>query len=79
MALKRSLRDLGLAERGAGFELRGKRVLVVAQKEDPLRVLRDGLPAEVQAVAGECLKRGRLGLAVVGPLKDEAKIQSWLR
>lgn len=25
--LRRSLRDLGLAERGSGFELRGKRVL----------------------------------------------------
>lgn len=34
--------------------------------------------AEVQSVAGECLKRGRLGIAVVGPLKDAAKIQSWL-
>ena len=34
---------------------------------------------EVQAVAGECLKLGRLGLAVVGPLKDSAKIESWLR
>lgn len=27
VTLKRSLRDLGLAERGAAFELRGKRVL----------------------------------------------------
>ena len=35
--------------------------------------------AEVQAVAGECLKLGRLGIAVVGPLKDAAKIESWLR
>ncbi len=34
--------------------------------------------AEVQAVAGECLKMGRLGIAVVGPLKDAAKIESWL-
>jgi predicted Zn-dependent peptidase len=36
-------------------------------------------PAEVQSVAAECLKRGRLGIAVVGPLKDAAKIQSLLR
>jgi predicted Zn-dependent peptidase len=35
-------------------------------------------PAEVQAVAGECLKRGRLGIAIVGPVKDAAKVESWL-
>jgi very-short-patch-repair endonuclease len=35
----------------------GKRVLVVAQKEDPLRVLRDGLPEEIRSL---CLAvRGR--------------------
>ena len=28
----------------------GKRVLVLAQKEDPLRVVRDGLPDEVKAL-----------------------------
>jgi very-short-patch-repair endonuclease len=39
----------------------GKRVLVVAQKEDPLRVLRDGLPAEVQALC----------LAVLGRTTDQ--------
>jgi very-short-patch-repair endonuclease len=39
----------------------GKRVLVVAQKEDPLRVLRDGLPAEVQALC----------LAVLGRTADQ--------
>jgi very-short-patch-repair endonuclease len=39
----------------------GKRVLVVAQKEDPLRVLRDGLPAEVQPLC----------LAVLGRTADQ--------
>ncbi|MGI5246659.1 AAA domain-containing protein [Dactylosporangium sp. CA-139066] len=39
----------------------GKRVLVVAQKEDPLRVLREGLPAEVQALC----------LAVLGRSTDQ--------
>ena len=35
-------------------------------------------PAEVRKVAGECLKRGRLGMAIVGPIKDVAKIESWI-
>ncbi|ASW54751.1 AAA domain-containing protein [Plantactinospora sp. KBS50] len=39
----------------------GKRVLVVAQKEDPLRVLRDGLPQEVQSLC----------LAVLGRSTDQ--------
>ncbi|MDG4829130.1 AAA domain-containing protein [Solwaraspora sp. WMMD1047] len=39
----------------------GKRVLVVAQKEDPLRVLRDGLPAEIRALC----------LAVLGRSTDQ--------
>ncbi|GAA0796761.1 AAA domain-containing protein [Spirilliplanes yamanashiensis] len=39
----------------------GKRVLVVAQKEDPLRVLRDGLPEQVQALC----------LAVLGRTADQ--------
>lgn len=34
--------------------------------------------AEVQAVARECLTRGRLGMAIVGPMKDAAKVESWL-
>jgi hypothetical protein len=36
--LKRTLRDLKLAERGPGFELRGKRVLEVAHEGDALQV-----------------------------------------
>ncbi|WP_433793600.1 AAA domain-containing protein [Actinoplanes sp. CA-252034] len=39
----------------------GKRVLVVAQKEEPLRVLRDGLPEEVQPLC----------LAVLGRTTDQ--------
>jgi very-short-patch-repair endonuclease len=39
----------------------GKRVLVVAQKEDPLRVLRDGLPEEVRSLC----------LAVLGRTTDQ--------
>lgn len=39
----------------------GKRVLVVAQKEDPLRVLRDGLPDEVKSLC----------LAVLGRSADQ--------
>jgi hypothetical protein len=35
--LKRSLRDLKLAERGNGFELRGKRVLELAVEGAPSR------------------------------------------
>lgn len=33
VTLKRALRDLGLAERGASFELRGKRVLELAVED----------------------------------------------
>ncbi|MFI5485651.1 AAA domain-containing protein [Micromonospora echinaurantiaca] len=39
----------------------GKRVLVVAQKEDPLRVLRDGLPEEIRSLC----------LAVLGRSTDQ--------
>jgi very-short-patch-repair endonuclease len=35
----------------------GQRVLVLAQKEDPLRVLRDGLPAEIQPLCLAILGR----------------------
>jgi hypothetical protein len=37
LTLKRSLRDLGLAERGPGFELRGKRVVELAVDGDTIR------------------------------------------
>ena len=34
---------------------------------------------DIQRVACYCLHRGRLGVAVVGPLKDAGTIQGWLR
>lgn len=37
VTLRRALRDLGLAERGPGFELRGKRVLELAAEGDTIR------------------------------------------
>ncbi|MBK7461030.1 MAG: hypothetical protein IPJ42_22250 [Betaproteobacteria bacterium] len=37
VTLRRSLRDLGLAERGTGFELRGKRVLELSAEGDTIR------------------------------------------
>lgn len=35
-------------------------------------------PADIQRVACHCLNRARLGVAVVGPVKDEARVRSWL-
>ena len=35
-------------------------------------------PEEIQRVACHCLSRGRLGVALVGPGADAAKIESWL-
>ena len=37
VTLRRALRDLGLAERGPGFELRGKRVLELAVEGETIR------------------------------------------
>lgn len=37
IALRRALRDLGLVERGTGFDLRGKRVLELATEGDTIR------------------------------------------
>ena len=34
-------------------------------------------PEEVQRVACHCLRRGRLGVAVVGPVK-EAEVEGWV-
>ena len=36
-------------------------------------------PREIQRVACHCLNRVRLGVAIVGPLKDEEKVRGWLR
>jgi predicted Zn-dependent peptidase len=35
-------------------------------------------PEDVQRVACYCLNRARLGVAVVGPMKDQEKIKGWL-
>ena len=35
-------------------------------------------PAEVQRVACHCLSPARLAVAIVGPVKDEAKVRGWL-
>ena len=35
-------------------------------------------PEDVQRCACYCLSRGRLGVAVVGPMKDTAQIESWI-
>lgn len=37
VTLRRALRDLGLAERGAGFDLRGKRVLELIADDSTIR------------------------------------------
>ncbi|MHA3773762.1 M16 family metallopeptidase [Verrucomicrobiota bacterium sgz303538] len=34
---------------------------------------------DIQRVACHCLNRGRLGVAVVGPVKDKAELESWVR
>ena len=34
---------------------------------------------EISAVANHCLGRARLGLAVVGPIKDKSEIAGWIR
>ncbi len=36
-------------------------------------------PEQIQAVACHCLKRARLGVAIVGPTKEAAQIKGWLR
>ena len=38
LQLRRSLRDLGLSERGDGFELRGRRVIEFAQQPESIDV-----------------------------------------
>ena len=35
-------------------------------------------PADIQRVACHCLNRARLGVAIVGPVKDEAAVRRWL-
>jgi predicted Zn-dependent peptidase len=35
-------------------------------------------PQDIQRVACHCLNRSRLGVAVVGPVKNEDKVRGWL-
>ena len=36
-------------------------------------------PEQIQAVACHCLKKARLGVAIVGPMKEEGQIKGWLQ
>ncbi len=59
----------------------GESLLGYGKILDPTEIERKILavtPADVQRVACHCLNRVRLGVAVVGPLKDEDKIRSWV-
>ena len=59
----------------------GESLLGYGKVLDPAEIERKILavtPADIQRVACHCLNRVRLGVAVVGPLKDEAKIRSWV-
>ena len=59
----------------------GESLLGYSQILDPSEVERrvhSVTPEDVQHTACYCLNRVKLGLAVVGPLKDEARIRSWL-
>jgi predicted Zn-dependent peptidase len=51
------------------------RILDPAEVE---RAIHSVTAEDIQAVACHCLCRGRLGVAVVGPSKDAAAIESWL-
>lgn len=59
----------------------GESLLGYGKILDPSEVERKILnvtPQEIQRVACHCLNRVRLGVAVVGPLKDREKITGWL-
>jgi len=60
----------------------GESILSYGTVQDPAEIERRLLavtPQEICNVAAYCLQRARLGMAVVGPEPDTAKIQSWLR
>jgi len=60
----------------------GESLLGYGKVLDPAEVERKILsvtPQDIQRVACHCLNRVRLGVAVVGPLKNEEKIKGWLR
>jgi predicted Zn-dependent peptidase len=59
----------------------GESLLGYREILDPAEIERRVLavtPEDVQHTACYCLNRVKLGLAVVGPLKDEARIRSWI-
>jgi predicted Zn-dependent peptidase len=59
----------------------GESLLGYGKVLDPAEIERKILavtPQDVQRVACHCLNRVRLGVAVVGPLKDEEKIRRWV-
>jgi predicted Zn-dependent peptidase len=59
----------------------GESLLGYSKILDPTEIERKILavtPHDVQRVACHCLNRVRLGVAVVGPLKDEEKIRRWV-
>jgi predicted Zn-dependent peptidase len=59
----------------------GESLLGYGKVLDPAEIERKILavtPADIQHVACHCLNRVRLGVAVVGPLKNEEKIRSWV-
>ncbi|MEP6671980.1 MAG: pitrilysin family protein [Chthoniobacter sp.] len=59
----------------------GESLLGYGKVLDPSEVERKILavtPQDIQRVACHCLNRVRLGVAIVGPLKDEEKIKGWL-
>jgi predicted Zn-dependent peptidase len=60
----------------------GESLLGYGKVLDPSEIERRILnvtPQEIQHVACHCLNRARLGVAVVGPLKDEEKITGWMQ
>ena len=59
----------------------GESLLGYGKILDPSEIERKILavtPQDIQRVACHCLNRVRLGVAVVGPLKDQEKISGWL-
>jgi len=59
----------------------GESILGYGKVLDPAETERKLLtvtPADIQRVACHCLNKVRLGMAVVGPLKDEEKIRGWV-
>jgi hypothetical protein len=69
VTLRRALRDLGLTERGPGFELRGKRVLDLAAEDSTIRARIARRPMLTPEWDSQVLK----GAADTRKLLDEVK------